>query len=91
MPNDGDQVTQEEVSGAVNIGSFSGAKPDPAKGWHKGQFEPWTMEFGYKDGMALYGGALHSEEKVHIYYLPVKEKTILLKLGETPQTYKITP
>jgi len=91
MPKEKEKVTQEEVDGAVNIDQFLGAQPDPAKNWHKGQFEPWTMDFGYEDGFPLYGGALVNGNNVHIYYLPKKDKTILLARNETPKTYNVTP
>jgi hypothetical protein len=93
MPKKGESVTQGQIDADINIDKFDGAKPDPDKKWHQGVdggglFEAWSLKFGYEDGFPLYGGALVGGKKVHIYYLPKTDQTILLKAGETPDNYK---
>ncbi|MCQ0090811.1 hypothetical protein [Roseovarius sp. M141] len=84
-------VTQKQVDAAVNIDDFEGAVPGKKK-WHNGLFEPWAMEFGYKDGMPVYGECVVGEESHHIYWLNDKHQApIILKKGQTPADYGITP
>jgi hypothetical protein len=100
MPNVGNDVTQEEINDALNIDHFKGSKPDPGTPWHQGPdtgglFENWSTRFGYNNGpltgFPLYGGVLLKNEKIHIYYLPTKDKTILLRATQTPQDYGVNP
>jgi hypothetical protein len=88
-PKEGDKVTASQIDAAVNRDKFPALTPD--KNWHTGLFEPWTVGFGYKDGMALYGGVVaEGGEKVHIYYLATSPgQIILLKTGETPEKYGV--
>ena len=91
LPDEGSDVTQKQVDASVNIGSFAGATPG-TKGWHYGQFEPWALQFGYEDGMPLYGECKVDGNSYHIYWLNDKHQApIILKQNETPATYGITP
>jgi len=97
QPKIGDNVTSEQISGALNVASFPGETPDPAKKWHQGSnsgglFQPWSKDFGYPEGYPLYGGTVNkSGEKHHIYWLPSRKATCILKLMEEPKNYKIEP
>ncbi|MGD2087815.1 MAG: hypothetical protein PVH61_16675 [Candidatus Aminicenantes bacterium] len=95
----GSAVTQEQIDGALNYSSFSddGLTPDSEKNWHQGpesggQFEPWSIAFGYPEGFPRYGGTKTSSGvKIHIYWLPTKSGTCILPPGKTPQDYGIEP
>jgi hypothetical protein len=90
------------IDGAINRKSFSGDVVPDTKGWHQGPpkvgddnssglFEGWTIHFGYQQGFAIYGGVLVGPGKVptHIYYLPSKDKCILLNPNEEPSHYGV--
>ena len=92
IPAEGSKVTQEQVEGALNIVAFPGAAPGD-KAWHYGQFEPWALEFGYPEGKPLYANiTMPDSNTYHIYYLNDAHKsTIILKHGQTPANYGISP
>lgn len=90
-PTLGSAVTQDQVNAAVNIADFPAATPG-AKEWHTGLFEPWTIPFGYPDGMAVYGEVVVGEASYHIYWLnDGHQAPIILKQGQTPADYGVEP
>lgn len=86
-------VTQEQLDEALNLTSFPGATLDvPASQWHEGQWEAWCKDFGYSPtALAIYGGVSVNGEKVHLYYLPDRGATILLRRLQTPRDYGVEP
>jgi hypothetical protein len=86
-PTEGSPLTQDQVAGALNIQQFPGATPG-FKGWHTGLFEPWAMSYGYSNGMPLYANVMPGN--YHIYFLPTRQATIILKRGENPARYGVT-
>ncbi len=89
LPKDGEKLTQGQVNLAINLDKFPNSKPG-SKNWHYGQFEPWAMQFGYKDGIPIYASV--DPNGYHIYFLNDGHKVpIILKIGETPATYGIKP
>jgi len=83
-PTEGSAVTPDQVAAALNIGHFPDAVPGN-KAWHIGQFEPWSMSCGYPSGMPLYGNI--GPHGHHIYWLPDRQATIILGLGQNPADY----
>ena len=91
MPAEGTPVTAAQVELSINIKDFSSAEPGN-KGWHEGLFEPWSMSFGYPEGKPLYGEVKVGNASYHIYYLNDGHKCpIILKQGQTPADYGISP
>lgn len=84
-------VTQAQVDAAVNIDDFEGAVPGKKK-WHEGIFEPWALKFGYPEGKATYGECVVGTDSYHIYWLnDGHQAPIILKKGQTPADYGISP
>jgi hypothetical protein len=89
-PEDGETLTQAQVGEAVNVKDFEAV--EIKKNWHIGQFEPWALDFGYPDGMPIYGGVEVDGVSAHIYFLnDGHQASIILRRGETPATYHVTP
>jgi hypothetical protein len=89
-PNDGDVLTPEQVASSLNASSFPGCVID--KDWHIGQFESWALQFGYPDGMPIYGGIIFQDVRYHVYYLNDQHQVpLIMGNGQTPQEWDVFP
>jgi hypothetical protein len=92
-PNQGDELTEDQIKLALNYNDFKGAQPE--KGWHTGDdgvFEPWTRDFGYPEGKATYAGVTLDGKRYHIYFLnDGHQLPIILDKYQTPANYDVKP
>jgi len=90
LPPENSAVTQDQINAAINIGNFPGSTP--GSNWHYGQFEPWALQFGYENGMPLYGSVIFNGASVHMYWLnDGHQQPIIMTNGQTPATYGVEP